>query len=151
MVFLSILVGGLVAIFFFPRNIGLLSSSQLTKSYFSEGWPWPTNQVRLQKQRDPTEVGPGEGRIYRRPCFLWKRISIWKGKMLSKYITWYILSKCNVCIIWYNITSSTNHRGLFPGFFRVVHVFTVFAPLMEKLPLSSWLNPIIQAGALPTW
>ena len=30
--------------FYFPRNVGLLSSSQLTKSYFSEGWPWPTNQ-----------------------------------------------------------------------------------------------------------
>ena len=28
----------------FPRNIGLRLSSQLTKSYFSEGWPWPTNQ-----------------------------------------------------------------------------------------------------------
>ena len=25
--------------FYFPRNIGLLSSSQLTNSYFSEGWP----------------------------------------------------------------------------------------------------------------
>ena len=24
---------------YFPRNIGLLSSSQLTNSYFSEGWP----------------------------------------------------------------------------------------------------------------
>ena len=33
------LVGGLVAIFSFPRNIGLLSSSQWTNSYFSEGWP----------------------------------------------------------------------------------------------------------------
>ena len=35
---LSLLVGGLVAIFYFPTNIGLHSSSQLTNSYFSEGW-----------------------------------------------------------------------------------------------------------------
>ena len=34
---LFLLVGGLVATFYFPRNIGLLSSSQLTNSYFSEG------------------------------------------------------------------------------------------------------------------
>ena len=33
------LVGGLEHQFYFPINIGLLSSSQLTKSYFSEGWP----------------------------------------------------------------------------------------------------------------
>ena len=41
------LVGGLVAIFIhfwhFPIYIGNHLSSQLTKSYFSEGWPWPTN------------------------------------------------------------------------------------------------------------
>ena len=30
--------------FYFPIWLGFLSSSQLTKSYFSEGWPWPTNQ-----------------------------------------------------------------------------------------------------------
>ena len=41
------LVGGLVAIFF-SINIGLHSSSQLTKSYFSEGWPWPTNQIIIK-------------------------------------------------------------------------------------------------------
>ena len=29
----------------FPINIGFLSSSQLTKSYFSEGWPKTSNQV----------------------------------------------------------------------------------------------------------
>ena len=29
--------------FIFPLILGI-SSSQLTKSYFSEGWPWPTNQ-----------------------------------------------------------------------------------------------------------
>ena len=34
------LVGGLVAMNFkFPINIGNVKSSQLTKSYFSEGWP----------------------------------------------------------------------------------------------------------------
>ena len=38
----DILVGGLVAIFYVPINIGFLSSSQLTKSYFSEGWRGPT-------------------------------------------------------------------------------------------------------------
>ena len=32
---------------YFPRNIGLLSSSQLTNSYFSEGWVyWPTKQIQ---------------------------------------------------------------------------------------------------------
>ena len=36
--------------FYFPRNIGLMSSSQLTDSYFSEGWPWPTNQIRNQSE-----------------------------------------------------------------------------------------------------
>ena len=30
--------------FIFPY-IGFMSSSQLTNSYFSEGWPWPTNQM----------------------------------------------------------------------------------------------------------
>ena len=41
------LVGGLVAIFeIFPEILGM-SSSQVTKSYFSEGWVyWPTNQIR---------------------------------------------------------------------------------------------------------
>ena len=29
----------------FPINIGVMSSSQLTNSYFSEGWPWPTKQL----------------------------------------------------------------------------------------------------------
>ena len=29
----------MVAMFYVPRNIGVMSSSQLTKSYFSEGWP----------------------------------------------------------------------------------------------------------------
>ena len=38
------LVGGLVAIFCFPINIGFLSSSQLTKSSSSEGWRKTTNQ-----------------------------------------------------------------------------------------------------------
>ena len=33
--------------FYFPINIGLRSSSQLTNSYFSEGWPWPTNHLML--------------------------------------------------------------------------------------------------------
>ena len=35
------LVGGLwlPSMTYFPMNIGFLSSSQLTKSYFSEGWP----------------------------------------------------------------------------------------------------------------
>ena len=28
----------------FPLILGI-SSSQLTHSYFSEGWPWPTNQI----------------------------------------------------------------------------------------------------------
>ena len=42
----SYLVGGLVAIFgIFPLLLGI-SSSQLTNSYFSEGWPWPTNQIQ---------------------------------------------------------------------------------------------------------
>ena len=36
--------------FYFPINIGFMSSSQLTKSYFSEGWPWPTNQESLAAQ-----------------------------------------------------------------------------------------------------
>ena len=31
--------------FHFPRNIGFRSSSQLTNSYFSEGWPKTTNQL----------------------------------------------------------------------------------------------------------
>ena len=31
--------------FYFPRNIGFRLSSQLTNSYFSEGWPWPTNLI----------------------------------------------------------------------------------------------------------
>ena len=32
----------------FPRNIGFMSSSQLTKSDFSEGWVyWPTNQLSI--------------------------------------------------------------------------------------------------------
>ena len=39
-----ILVGGLVAIFYFPIHIGFMSSSQLTNSYFSEGWLKTTNQ-----------------------------------------------------------------------------------------------------------
>ena len=33
------LVGGLEHLDYFPINIGLHSSSQLTNSYFSEGWP----------------------------------------------------------------------------------------------------------------
>ena len=42
------LVGALVAIFFiFPLILGC-ESSQLTNSYFSEGWPWPTNQEALE-------------------------------------------------------------------------------------------------------
>ena len=41
---LKYLVGGLEH--YFPRNIGLLSSSQVTNSYFSEGWvQTTTNQV----------------------------------------------------------------------------------------------------------
>ena len=32
--------------FYFPIHIGLLSSSQLTHSYFSEGWPTTTNQTQ---------------------------------------------------------------------------------------------------------
>ena len=31
--------------FYFPNNIGLMSSSQLTNSYFSEGWLKTTNQM----------------------------------------------------------------------------------------------------------
>ena len=38
------LVGGLEYFLNFPINIGLHSSSQLTNSYFSEGWPKTTNQ-----------------------------------------------------------------------------------------------------------
>ena len=37
------------SIFYFPRNIGLRLSSQLTNSYFSEGWPWPTKQFCILK------------------------------------------------------------------------------------------------------
>ena len=54
-----LLVGGLVAMnFLFSHiNIGLHSSSQLTKSYFSEGWPWPTKQMwsetALSSREDP--------------------------------------------------------------------------------------------------
>ena len=39
---LLMLVGGLVAIFYFPINIGNVIIP--IDSYFSEGWPWPTNQ-----------------------------------------------------------------------------------------------------------
>ena len=35
--------------FYFPINIGFLSSSQLTKSYFSEGWRKTTNQQDMSK------------------------------------------------------------------------------------------------------
>ena len=39
------LVGGLVAIFYFP--IYWVSNHPNWLSYFSEGWPWPTNQNRI--------------------------------------------------------------------------------------------------------
>ena len=35
----------------FSHILGM-SSSQLTKSYFSEGWPWPTNQIFLISGKD---------------------------------------------------------------------------------------------------
>ena len=35
--------------FYFPIQLGI-SSSQLTNSYFSEGWPWPTNQPYFAKR-----------------------------------------------------------------------------------------------------
>ena len=38
---------------YFPRNIGLLSSSQLTDSYFSEGWP--SHQRDEKTTRKPRE------------------------------------------------------------------------------------------------
>ena len=45
-----ILVGGLVAInFIFPEKLGI-SSSQMTKSYFSEGWPNHQPVGRLKRQ-----------------------------------------------------------------------------------------------------
>ena len=55
-----ILVGGLVAMFYFPINLGCLSSSQLTNSYFSEGWLKTTNQsyYLLHPQRIGQQVGP---------------------------------------------------------------------------------------------
>ena len=38
----------LVAIFdIFPEILGISNHPQLTNSYFSEGWPWPTNQVSV--------------------------------------------------------------------------------------------------------
>ena len=47
MSFILYLVGGLVAMdFIFPLILGI-SLSQLTNSYFSEGWPKTTNQIRL--------------------------------------------------------------------------------------------------------
>ena len=45
--------------FYFPINIGFMSSSQLTKSYFSEGWPAPTNQNWLKPNRQMTWRGRG--------------------------------------------------------------------------------------------
>ena len=42
------LVGGLVAILYFPINIGLMSSSQLTHSYFSEGFKQPPTRISDQ-------------------------------------------------------------------------------------------------------
>ena len=39
----------------FPRNIGFRSSSQLTKSYFSEGWRKTTNQKTIGNE--PLEMG----------------------------------------------------------------------------------------------
>ena len=44
--------------FYFPIYIGLLSSSQLTKSYFSEGWPKTTNQEWLSVGSPPSSQGP---------------------------------------------------------------------------------------------
>ena len=38
-----LLVGGLVAMFYFPINIGFLIIP-IDGPYFSEGWPWPTKQ-----------------------------------------------------------------------------------------------------------
>ena len=49
-VFIPFLVGGLVAIFYFPIHIGLLSSSQVTNSYFSEGWPNHQPDIPLKSQ-----------------------------------------------------------------------------------------------------
>ena len=44
---------------YFPINIGLRLSSQLTKSYFSEGWPWPTNQKSIVITMKTPRVDPG--------------------------------------------------------------------------------------------
>ena len=50
-------VDGLVAInFIFPLILGI-SSSQLTNSYFSEGWPWPTHQLMIKSEVFPQWFG----------------------------------------------------------------------------------------------
>ena len=43
----------MVAIFYFPINIGLRLSSQLTNSYFSEGWLKTANQIHDKVMNQP--------------------------------------------------------------------------------------------------
>ena len=63
--------------FIFPEILGI-SSSQLTKSYFSEGWPWPTNQEWLV-----TGVSS--------PTFFERDNPILKGDKLDQLLSWMIL------------------------------------------------------------
>ena len=47
--------------FYFPINIGFMSSFQLTNSYVSEGWPWPTNQTKDGLEFTPQAVNSAAG------------------------------------------------------------------------------------------
>ena len=80
--FHSWLVVWLPWIWHFPRNIGFLSSSQLTKSYFSEGWPnhppemlfaGCVSSYRKVHHVTSPRVGPRNPRVVRGCIFQWFR------------------------------------------------------------------------------
>ena len=61
--------GGLVAMFYFPINIGFMSSSPLTNSYFSEGWlNQPPNQHLFRLNPPSFQVKSHHPHLFR-GCF----------------------------------------------------------------------------------
>ena len=126
------LVGGLVAIFYFPRNIGLLSSS--TNSYFSEGfkhvqtinqhnqtkwsisrWDFPVHNNHPDRHGDPPHFP-----IWNPP---WVVLDAPWATSLTPNKNWTADSADFFCPfpLWINMNKRRSTRKKFKGHFRLVH------------------------------
>ena len=117
--------------FYFPINIGFLSSSQLTNSYFSEGWP--NHQPEAMDWEDA--YWKGGSRRWNSHC-LKEPPKSWESQRLHWHrLGWW-------CSIFTYFTLQWRNMIISPLLSIIIHYYPLLSIIIHYYPLLPWFHMI---------